>query len=112
MSADEPRLGQVTRFSEVADRVWVARYEWADANVTAIAGDRGLVVVDTHGSTAAGRAVLDDLERLDAGPVTAVVNTHWHWDHSFGNAAFREEHPEIPIHAHEEAARMLAEKGE
>ncbi len=99
-------------FLEVADRVWVSRYEWADANVTAIGGDRGLVVVDTHGSTAAGRVVLDDLRRLSAGPVVAVVNTHWHWDHSFGNAAFREQSPGLPIHAHEEAAAMLAEKGE
>ncbi len=99
-------------FLEVADRVWVSRYEWADANVTAIGSDRGLVVVDTHGSTAAGRVVLDDLRRLSAGPVTAVVNTHWHWDHSFGNSAFREDSPGVPIHAHEEAAAMLAEKGE
>jgi glyoxylase-like metal-dependent hydrolase (beta-lactamase superfamily II) len=102
----------VPEFQEVAPRVWVARYEWADANVTAIGSDRGLVVVDTHGSTAAGRLVLDDLRRLGAGAVTAVVNTHWHWDHSFGNAAFREESPDLPIHAHEAAAAMLAEKGE
>jgi glyoxylase-like metal-dependent hydrolase (beta-lactamase superfamily II) len=102
----------VQGFLEVADRVWVSRYEWADANVTAIGSDRGLVVVDTHGSTAAGRLVLEDLRRLSAGPVTAVVNTHWHWDHSFGNAAFREDSPDLPIHAHEDAAAMLAEKGE
>jgi glyoxylase-like metal-dependent hydrolase (beta-lactamase superfamily II) len=102
----------VTDFLEVADRIWVARYEWADANVTAIGSERGLVVVDTHGSTAAGRTVIDDLRRLGAGPVAAVVNTHWHWDHSFGNAAFREADPEVPIHAHEDAVRMLAEQGE
>src|SRR5262245_41114276 len=102
----------MTDFIEVADRVWVARYEWADANITAIGSDRGLVVVDTHGSVEAGRAVLDDLRRLGAGSVSAVVNTHWHWDHSFGNAAFREEYPEVPIHAHEDAARMLAEQGD
>jgi glyoxylase-like metal-dependent hydrolase (beta-lactamase superfamily II) len=102
----------MTDFVEVADRVWVARYEWADANVTAIGSERGLVVVDTHGSTAAGRTVVDDLRRLGAGSVAAVVNTHWHWDHSFGNAAFREQDPEVPIHAHEDAARMLADKGE
>jgi glyoxylase-like metal-dependent hydrolase (beta-lactamase superfamily II) len=102
----------VPGFVEVADRVWVSRYEWADANVTAIGSDRGLVVVDTHGSTAAGRVVLDDLRRLSAGAVSAVVNTHWHWDHSFGNAAFREASSDVPIHAHEEAAAMLAEKGE
>jgi glyoxylase-like metal-dependent hydrolase (beta-lactamase superfamily II) len=102
----------MTDFLEVADRVWVARYEWAGANVTAIGSSRGLVVVDTHGSTAAGRAVIDDVRRLGAGAVAAVVNTHWHWDHSFGNAAFREQDPEVPIHAHEDAARMLADKGE
>ncbi len=38
-------------FQEVADRVWVARYEWFDVNVTLIGSDKGLVVVDTHGST-------------------------------------------------------------
>jgi glyoxylase-like metal-dependent hydrolase (beta-lactamase superfamily II) len=102
----------VSGFQEVADRVWVARYEWVDANVTAIGSDRGLVVVDTHGSTAAGRIVLGDLSRLAAGSVAAVVNTHWHWDHSFGNAAFREASPDVPIHAHEDAAAMLAEQGE
>lgn len=102
----------MTDFAEVADRVWVARYEWADANVTAIGSERGLVVVDTHGSTAAGRTVLEDLRRLGAGSVAAVVNTHWHWDHSFGNAAFREADPGVPIHAHEDAARMLSEQGQ
>jgi glyoxylase-like metal-dependent hydrolase (beta-lactamase superfamily II) len=102
----------VTDFTEVAERVWVARYEWADANVTAIGSERGLVVVDTHGSTAAGRTVVEDLGRLGAGSVSAVVNTHWHWDHSFGNAAFREQNPHVPIHAHEDAARMLSEQGQ
>src|SRR3954452_9449607 len=102
----------MTEFVEVADRIWVARYEWADANVTAIGSSRGLVVVDTHGSTAAGRTILDDLRPLRGGSGTAVVNTHWHWDHSFGNAAFREQDPQVPIHAHEDAARMLTEQGE
>jgi glyoxylase-like metal-dependent hydrolase (beta-lactamase superfamily II) len=102
----------MTDFVEVADRIWVARYEWVDANVTAIGAERGLVVVDTHGSTVAGRIVLDDLTRLGVGPVTSVVNSHWHWDHTFGNAAFREDVQDVPIHAHEEAARWLAEHGQ
>src|SRR5689334_5005724 len=112
LSAKPTRLRGVPDFAEVADRVWVARYEWADANVTAIGSERGVVVVDTHGSTVAGRAVMDDLRRLGAGAVHAVVNTHWHWDHAFGNAAFREQDPDLPIHAHERAAAWLAERGE
>ncbi len=99
-------------FLEVADRVWVARYAWADVNITAIGGERGLVVVDTHGSSAAGRVVLDDLDRLGVGPVTHVVNSHWHWDHTFGNVAFRDAVRDVPIHAHEEAARWLTEHGQ
>ncbi|MBM7509966.1 MBL fold metallo-hydrolase [Nocardioides sp. 31GB23] len=94
-------------FSEVADRVWVARHEWYDVNVSVVAGDRGLVVVDTHGSAAAGRRVLDDVRRLGAGEVVAVVNTHAHFDHAFGNVAFREADPEVPIHAHEGAVAGL-----
>ena len=94
-------------FSEVADRVWVARHEWYDVNVSVVAGDRGLVVVDTHGSAAAGRRVLDDVRRLGAGEVVAVVNTHAHFDHAFGNIAFREADPGVPIHAHEDAVAAL-----
>ena len=94
-------------FTEIADRVWTARYAWVDLTVTAVGGERGLVVIDTHGSTAAGRAVVEDVRRIGAGEVTAVVNTHWHWDHSFGNAAFREQWPGLPIHAQENAAQWL-----
>jgi glyoxylase-like metal-dependent hydrolase (beta-lactamase superfamily II) len=102
----------MTEFVEVADRVWVARYEWVDANITAIGGERGLIVIDTHGSTEAGRVVLEDLARLGVGTVTHVVNSHWHWDHTFGNEAFREAVRDVPIHAHEEAALWLADHGE
>jgi glyoxylase-like metal-dependent hydrolase (beta-lactamase superfamily II) len=102
----------VAEFTEVGDRVWMARYEWVDVNVTAIGSERGLVVVDTHGSGVAGGHVRMDLSRLGAGPVAHVVNSHWHWDHTFGNAAFRESTPGVPIHAHEEAARWLADQGE
>src|SRR5690349_15121339 len=49
--APRTRVVDMPDFVEVADRVWVARYEWADANVTAIGSERGVVVVDTHGST-------------------------------------------------------------
>lgn len=40
------------------------------------------------------------------------MNSHWHWDHSFGNAAFRAATAGVAIHAHEEAARWLVEHGE
>jgi glyoxylase-like metal-dependent hydrolase (beta-lactamase superfamily II) len=100
------------QFTEVAERVWVARYEWCDVNITLVGGARGLLVVDTHGSGQAAREVIDDIRRLGAGEVTAIVNTHWHFDHSFGNDAFRSAYGPVPIHAHENARDELAAWGE
>ncbi|GAA4694305.1 MBL fold metallo-hydrolase [Nocardioides conyzicola] len=99
-------------FTEIADRVWVARYEWFDVNVTLVGGDRGLLVVDTHASDLAARAVVDDVRRLGAGEVVGVVNTHEHFDHTFGNGAFRAAYGELPIHAHEVAAERTVPAGE
>lgn len=99
-------------FEEVAERVWVARYPWCDVNVTAIGSTRGLLVVDTHSSERAAREVIDDVRRLAAGPVVGIVNTHEHFDHVFGNAAFVDAFGELPIHAHEEAAARTVESGE
>jgi glyoxylase-like metal-dependent hydrolase (beta-lactamase superfamily II) len=100
------------RFVEVADRVWVARYEWCDVNITLIEGEAGLLVVDTHGSSLAAREVVGDIRRLSSRPVVGIVNTHEHFDHVFGNAAFRAEYGEMPITAHETAAANTVPEGE
>ena len=56
------------RFTEVAPRVWVAHYDWMHVNITLVGGSDGLLMVDTHGSAEAARAVADDVRRLGAGP--------------------------------------------
>jgi glyoxylase-like metal-dependent hydrolase (beta-lactamase superfamily II) len=102
----------VTEFVEVADRVWVARQEWYDLNVCLVRGSAGLLVVDTQASARAARTIVEDVRALGIGEVTAVVNTHEHFDHTFGNGAFREAYGEIPIHAHEVAAEHTVDAGE
>ena len=91
-------------FVEVGDRCWVARHEWFDVNVGVVAGERGVLVVDTHASEAAAVEVVEQVRRLDRGDVVAVVNTHEHFDHLLGNAVFRREYGGLTIVAHEEAA--------
>ncbi len=105
-------LPRDTGFTEVADRVWVARHSWFDVNVSVVAGDRGLLVIDTHASDLAARAVIDALRRSVGGEVVAVVNTHEHFDHVLGNGAFRAAYPGIPLIAHEEAAARTVPAGE
>ena len=102
----------MTRFREVADRVWVARQEWYDLNVCLVRGSAGLLVIDTQGSARAARTIVDDVRALGVGDVTAVVNTHEHFDHTFGNGTFREAYGAIPVHAHEVAAERTVDAGE
>ena len=98
-------------FTEVGDHVWVARYEWWDVNVSVIEGEEGLLVVDTNASSRAAREVIADLRRLSSAPVVGIVNTHEHFDHTFGNDTFRAEFAGVPITAHEEAAAHTVPRG-
>lgn len=98
-------------FTEVGERVWVARYPWHDVNICVIEGAAGLLVVDTHASSRAAREVIADLRRLSVRPVVGIVNTHEHADHTFGNAAFCEEFGPLPITAHEAAAAATVAHG-
>jgi glyoxylase-like metal-dependent hydrolase (beta-lactamase superfamily II) len=101
----------MTSFTEVADRVWVARHEWYDVNITAVEGESGVLVVDTHASPEAARETIDALRRVTRRPVTALVNTHDHFDHWFGNAAFSEEYGDLPITAHEACVELMSTSG-
>lgn len=91
-------------WTEVGDRCWVRRYPEWDVNVGVVAGTDGLLVIDTRASLDQGQALRQDLRGLAAGPVRWVVNTHWHFDHTYGNEAFL---PDVgdSFYAHENAAR-------
>jgi glyoxylase-like metal-dependent hydrolase (beta-lactamase superfamily II) len=63
-----------------------------DGNSVVLRGESGLVIVDTGRHAAHTRAVLDLARGLGA-PVVAVVNTHWHLDHTGGNLLVRRDVP-------------------
>jgi len=93
-----------TDWDEVGDRCWVRRYAEWDVNVGVVAGSDGVLVVDTRGTRRQGEALHDQVRRLVPHlPVRWVVNTHQHFDHTFGNVAF----DGATIHAHENAAAGL-----
>jgi glyoxylase-like metal-dependent hydrolase (beta-lactamase superfamily II) len=112
MSARRFQIAHDTGFVEIGDRCWVARHAMVDVNVGLVAGSRGLLVVDTHSSATTARAVVQQIRGLGVGEVVAVVNTHAHWDHVFGNSTFVEEYDGPPVVAHEEAAATLREHGQ
>jgi glyoxylase-like metal-dependent hydrolase (beta-lactamase superfamily II) len=92
---------------EVADRVHVRRHASMDLNVTLVVGDGACLVVDTRASEAQGRDLADAVRTVTPHPWT-VVNTHFHFDHTFGNAVFRP----AAIWGHRRAAEWLVREGE
>ena len=57
-------------------------------NVAVLQTQRGAVIVDTMTFPIQGRRIRDLAERLGGGPTQAVVNTHYHVDHTHGNPAW------------------------
>ena len=79
---------------KVADGVYaaiVADGSRAGGNSGFIIGTNGVVVVDTFIDAAPARHLLEEIRKLTRLPVRYVVNTHYHIDHTGGNAVFAQE---------------------
>lgn len=90
-------------WTEVADRVFVRRHRSMDLNVTLVVGEGACLVVDTRADLIQGRELAEAVRAVTRHP-WVVVNTHFHFDHAFGNAAFRP----ASIWGHRRCAEVLS----
>jgi cyclase len=79
------------KFIKIVDDVYCAigtesLPTWCNAVI--IINDSDVVIIDTHVSRAAVRALLEELRTITKKPVRYVINTHYHFDHVFGNQAY------------------------
>ena len=89
--------------SAVAPSVWlipggVKPDREPDGNTVVFVGRKGLVVVDTGRHAWHTQAILDFAAARRA-PILAVVNSHWHLDHTSGNAPLRRAYPGLKVYA-------------
>jgi len=82
---------------KISDRVYAliapaelpnARNHGYIANSAVIIGDVGVILVDTGFSEAIGRHIKQTIETITDKPVTHIINTHDHGDHTLGNGVF------------------------
>jgi glyoxylase-like metal-dependent hydrolase (beta-lactamase superfamily II) len=60
----------------------------AGSNAGFIVGSNGVVVVDTFEEIAPAKDLLAEIRKITNLPIRFVVNTHYHLDHTGGNAVF------------------------
>jgi glyoxylase-like metal-dependent hydrolase (beta-lactamase superfamily II) len=78
----------LTEWQEVAHRIWVRRYDPFDVNVTVIAGNDAVLLVDCRATLREASELRHHLEVLPIRPVTHLAFTHAHLDHCLGAGAF------------------------
>jgi glyoxylase-like metal-dependent hydrolase (beta-lactamase superfamily II) len=92
------------KMTRVSERILVLHGSYMENNVTAVATDVGLVVVDSTGIPSTARRMRDIIrQEFGRDDFVYLINTHYHWDHSWGNMAF----PEATTIAHEGCGRRM-----
>ncbi|MGA7303580.1 MAG: MBL fold metallo-hydrolase [Rhodothermales bacterium] len=103
-------------FVQISDDVHVAfrpdplRY-WVEGNVTIILNEKDVVVVDGSGSNRSARQVINYIRSLTDNPVTVLINTHGHGDHTVGNSEYVKAFPGIEIVSRQETYDYLTGSG-
>jgi cyclase len=78
------------------------------SNTSVIVGERGVLVVDTGLLPSTAREDIKQIKEWTNKPVTYIVNTHWHFDHTLGNAEYAAAFPNVQIIAHVATQKIIA----
>lgn len=78
--------------------------EGAGGNIGVSVGPDGILIVDDQFAPLADK-IKAALKTLGEGKLKFVLNTHWHGDHSGGNAAFS---PDAPVIAHDNVRKRMS----
>jgi cyclase len=80
-------------------------YDYSGSNSVFLVTDDGVLVIDTRQHPRLGQDLLDRIRTITNKPIRWVINSHFHGDHTFGNATFKAEGATFV--AHKETARLM-----
>jgi cyclase len=102
-----PIVSGAHRFEKVTDGVFYATASGTmtvGANSPIIVTDTEAIVIDSEITPAAARALVADLKAITDKPVRYVIDSHYHYDHAFGNQVFG---PDVQVIGHEKTRKRL-----
>lgn len=98
---------------KVADGVFFALAHpqaLTNCNAAIFVNSQNVLVVDAHSKPSAAAALIAQIKKeVTTKPVRYLVNTHFHWDHSQGDPAYRATGSKIDIIASEATKQLLAQ---
>jgi glyoxylase-like metal-dependent hydrolase (beta-lactamase superfamily II) len=99
---------RIGAWQEIGERVFTRRYRFLDQEIGAILTDDGPVIIDTRSTVQQANEIRTELRQLTRLPVAAVIDTHHHFDHTYGNHEFRP----APIWGHVRCAERIRHMAE
>jgi cyclase len=81
-----------------------------NCNAAIFENSADVLIVDAHSKPSAAAALIAQIKReITAKPVRYVVNTHFHWDHTQGNQAYRSTGSKIDFIASEPTKKLMSD---
>lgn len=81
-----------------------------NCNAAIFVGAKEVVVVDAHSKPSAATSLLGQIKReITDKPVRYVINTHFHWDHTQGDRAYKAANAEVEIIASETTKQLMTQ---
>jgi cyclase len=81
-----------------------------NCNAAIFVNSNDLVVVDAHSKPSAAAALIAQIRKeVSAKPVRYLVNSHFHWDHTQGNAAYRASGAKLDIVASDTTKQLMTQ---
>lgn len=77
-------------------------------NTTVVIGKKGVLIFDAAGFALQGERLVEKVAELTDKPITHIVISHWHGDHSMGDYKVLERFPKAEVIAHDFTAKYIA----
>lgn len=105
--------GRLFEIQKVADGVFFALAHpqaLANCNAAIFVNSQDVLVVDAHSKPSAAASLIAQIKKeVTTKPVRYLVNTHFHWDHSQGDPAYRASGSKVDIIASETTKQLIAQ---
>ena len=112
-ATDEPDLFSIQKVVPGVYFAYARPQAMVNCNAAIFVRSKDVVVVDAHSKPSAAASIIRQIRRqVTEKPVRYVVNTHFHWDHTQGDHAYKEAGGKVDFIASSTTKRLMEENCE